>query len=125
MLPGRARPRPGVPEGMRRRQAGGLITAPAAGKHAVEHLAVQFAPVIWERFVATDDAVEGQNQRHGGGLLQARTPGDLGGKILAPLWLVFEPAADEGFHVLGIAQWLKLAHAVGIVCVINGELLIP
>ena len=52
--------------------------------------------------------------------LQARTPGDLGGKILAPLWLVFEPAADEGFHVLGIAQWLKLAHAVGIVCVVNG-----
>ena len=101
-----------------------VITAPAAGEHAVEHPGVQVAPEVWQRSAAADDAVEGQDQRHGSGLLQARAPRDLGGKILAPLRLPGEPALDEGLDVVGVAQRLEFADSVGVVCVLDGELIV-
>ena len=79
---------------------------------------------LGQRPGAADDAVEGQDQRHGRGLLEVRTPRDLGGKIVAPLRPPGEPALDEGLDVAGVAQWLELADSVGFVCVIDGELIV-
>ena len=102
-----------------------VITAPAAGEHAVEHFGVQVVAEVGQRLGAADDAVEGQDQRHGRGLLEVRAPRDLGGKILAPLRSPGEPALDEGLDVVGVAQWLEFADSVGVVCVVDGELISP
>ena len=102
-----------------------VTAAPAAGEHALEHPGVQVAPEVWQRFAAADDAVEGQDQRHGSGLLEARAPRDLGGKIAAPLRLLGEPALDEGLDIVGVAQRLELADSVGVVFLLDDELAVP
>ena len=73
-------------------------------------------PEFWQLVLAAaEDAVEGQDERHGGGLLQARTPGDLRGESLAAVGVVSEPLADDRFDIVGVAQRLEFADPMRLV----------
>src|ERR1022692_1149713 len=122
---------PGPGPGPERLEAGvrlglaAVAAAPAAGEHAIEHPGVKVAPEVWQRFAAADDAVEGQDQRHRSGVLEARAPRDLGGKIVSPLRPPGKPAVDERFDIVGVAQRLQVADSMGVVPLPDDELLIP
>jgi hypothetical protein len=56
-----------------------------------------------------------QDQGHGGGFLQAGTLRDLGGKLLAPLGPLGEPALYEGFDIVGVAQRFELTEPMALI----------
>src|SRR5690348_8600158 len=78
-IAGRRRPRP-VPQDLKARnrvRVAVTATTPPAGEHAPDYLGIQVGAAGGQWLVAADDAVEGQDQRHGGGLLQGRAVPEL------------------------------------------------
>ena len=95
-------------------------------KHAVDDLPVQLVPELWQRLLAAEDAVEGQDQRHGRGLLQAGPPRRSAqpepGRVLG---LSANQLPDDGFDIAGVAQRLEFADPVGLVRFLDVELVVP
>jgi hypothetical protein len=98
---------------------------PVTGEHALKNLDVQVAPKLWQPSAAAEDAKEGQDQRHGRGLLETGTPCDLRSKTFALFWLPDEPALDKRFDVVWVAKWLEVADSVSFVLIVDGELVSP
>jgi hypothetical protein len=105
-----------------------VTAAPPAREQPVEYPAVQGMPELWQRRVVVtigDDAVERQDQRHGGGLLQVNTPRDLNSKVPASFRAPVKPVPDKRFDIVGVEQRLEVANPMAIIFFVNYELMVP
>src|SRR5581483_575773 len=98
---------------------------PETGQEPPDDFSVQLVACLGDRTVASDDAVESEDEGNGGGLLEAGAPADFGGERFAFRGRVGEPFGDEGVDIVGVDEGLEVADLVPGVVLGELDLLVP